>query len=183
MHRHQPLPRLWMMTDERQGEGLFAALDRLPRGAGIVFRHYSLDPAARRELFDRVKPLARAGDLLLMLGGPLGLAAAWGADGSHGPAPGRMPGLLKSASVHNLAELKAAERARADFIFISPVFPTRSHPGAPALGPEGFGALARETKLPAIALGGMNADRARALDGLNLYGWAAIDAWNVETSA
>ena len=30
MRRRQPLPRLWMMTDERQGDALWEALDRLP---------------------------------------------------------------------------------------------------------------------------------------------------------
>src|SRR3546814_3022387 len=44
MHRRQPLPHLWMMTDERQGETLWRALYRLPRGAGVVFRHHSLPP-------------------------------------------------------------------------------------------------------------------------------------------
>src|SRR5439155_26981070 len=42
MHARHPLPRLWLMTDERQGDGLWAALERMPRGAGVVFRHYSL---------------------------------------------------------------------------------------------------------------------------------------------
>ena len=28
MPRRQPLPRLWLMTDERQSEGLWEALDR-----------------------------------------------------------------------------------------------------------------------------------------------------------
>jgi thiamine-phosphate pyrophosphorylase len=35
--------------------------------------------------------------------------------------------------------------------------------------------LARQTRLPVIALGGMNERRARGLEGA--YGWAAIDAW------
>ena len=35
MKRRQPLPRVWLMTDERQGDGLWGALERLPRGAGM----------------------------------------------------------------------------------------------------------------------------------------------------
>ena len=55
MPRRQPLPRLWLMTDERQGEGLWAALERLPKGAGVVFRHYGLRPSERRKLFERIR--------------------------------------------------------------------------------------------------------------------------------
>jgi len=177
MHRRQPLPRLWMMTDERQGEALLPALGRMPPGSGLVFRHYSLPVSERRDLFDQVKEVASERDLLVMLAGDSGLAAEWGAGGWHGMGGTSHPGLLRSAPVHDLAELKGAEAAGADFLFVSPVFPTRSHPGAATLGPAGFHLLAREAKVPVIALGGMNAENAQQLSGLNLYGWAAIDAW------
>lgn len=170
MDRGQPLPRLWLMTDERQGDGLFAALARLPAGAGIVFRHYSLADAERRELFERVRA-AHPG--LLLLAGPAAPARRWGADGSHGPGPGDG---LRTASAHDLAEIRAAEAAGAAAIFLGPVFPTRSHPGRPMLGPDGFAALAARTRLPAIALGGMTAERAEGLE--RAYGWAGIDAWS-----
>lgn len=179
MRRRQPLPRLWMMTDERQGDGLFAAVETLPRGAGIVFRHYGVVGAERRRLFDRVRSQASKRGLLLMLGGDPPLASAWGADGSHGLARGKAsaPHLLRSASVHNRSELQAATRAGADFIFVSPVFDTSSHPGAKPLGRLGFGRLASQSRMPVIALGGMSAAHARRLAGFNIYGWAAIDAW------
>lgn len=179
MHRRQPLPRLWMMTDERQGEALFAALARLPRGAGLVFRHYSLAMPERRRLFREVRALARRRGLPLMLGGPPRLASAWGADGSHGLGGGQIspPHLLRSAPVHDRAELKAAEAAGADFLFVSPVFPTRSHPKARPLGRSRLGLIVRESRLPVIALGGMDAERAQGLGDLGIYGWAAIDAW------
>ena len=85
MQRRQPLPRLWLMTDERQGEGLWAALERLPRGAGIVFRHYGLPAAERRRLFERVRRDRGAAALLLLAGRP-GRRLP-GADGGHGAAP------------------------------------------------------------------------------------------------
>ena len=182
MRRRQPLPRLWMMTDERQGGGLLGAVERLPEGAGLVFRHYSLPQNERRRLFLDVESAARSRGILVMLGGEPGLAAAWGADGSHGLCPGHAspPGLLRSAAVHDLPGLKAAHEERADFVFVSPVFPTRSHPGAPALGPEGFAGIAREARVPVIALGGMDSARAQNLGGYNMYGWAGIDAWAPE---
>jgi thiamine-phosphate pyrophosphorylase len=82
---------------------------------------------------------------------------------------------VRSAPAHDLAEIRAAERAGADFVFLSPVFPTRSHPGAEPLGPHRFAALACATRLPVIALGGMDEKRVRGLRGA--YGWAGIDAW------
>jgi thiamine-phosphate pyrophosphorylase len=170
MNARQPLPRLWLITDERQSDRLMAAVDRLPEGAGIVFRHYRTGPALRRGLFDAVR--ARRSDALLLLAGPADDAQAWGADGSHGRGPGTG---LRTAPAHDLAELRAAEAAAAAAVFLSPVFATQSHPGAPSLGPEGFEALAARTRLPAIALGGMDAERFALLSGA--HGWAGIDAW------
>ena len=169
MPTRQPLPRLWLMTDERLGDGLFDAVARLPADAGIVFRHYSLDDSARRSLFEQVRA-AHPG--LLLLAGPADLAERWGADGSHGPGPGCG---LRTAPAHDLAEIRAAEAAGASLIFLSPVFATHSHPEARPLGADGFASLAALTRLPVIALGGMNAGRAQTLAGA--YGWAGIDAW------
>jgi thiamine-phosphate pyrophosphorylase len=160
------------MTDERMGERLFEAIARLPRGGGIVFRHYSLPQCERRALFDEVKALARRRRLMLLLAGPAAQARVWGADGSHGSGRG---GGFRSAPVHNLREIRAAERAGAVLLFLSPVYSTRSHPEARPLGPARVTLLARRTHLPVIALGGMDAERARRLRGA--YGWAAIDAW------
>ena len=173
MGRRQPPPRLWLMTDERLGDAMFEAIGRLPpRRAGIVFRHYSLRSAERRALFEQVKSLARRRGLTLLLAGPAAQARAWGADGSHGSGRG---GGFRTAPVHDLREIRAAERAGAALLFLSPVYPTRSHPGAKPLGPARFTLLARRTALPVVALGGMDARRARKLRGA--YGWAAIDAW------
>ena len=167
MRSRQPLPRLWLMTDERLGDGLLDAVAGLPAGAGIVFRHYSLPETGRRALFDAVK-LAAPGPVLLA--GPPEQAQAWGADGSHGRHAG-----ATTAPAHDLAEIRAAEAAGAALIFLSPVFETRSHPEAAVLGTEGFAALAGQTQLPVVALGGMDATRVKRLSGA--YGWAGIDAW------
>lgn len=168
MRRRQPLPNLWMMTDERMGDCLLPAIRRLPPGSGIVFRHYGLPPTERRALFERIRRIARARRLLLFLAG--GDASAWRADGAQGNC---RRGLPCSASVHSLREIRQAQRSGADLLFLSPVFPTRSHPGAGTLGIVRFNLLARATPLPVIALGGMNRRRAPLA---RAYGWAAIDA-------
>ncbi|HEX8257692.1 MAG TPA: thiamine phosphate synthase [Allosphingosinicella sp.] len=179
MHRRQPLPRLWLMTDERQGDALCSALERLPRGSGVVFRHYGLPTPERRRLFGQVRAVARRRRLVLLLAGTPRLAAAWGADGSHGRgshAPLR--GQVRTAPVHDVRDMIAAARAGADLLFVSPAFGTRSHPGAAPLGRVRFGLLARQARGPVVALGGMTPSRFRGLAAFRIYGWAAIDAWS-----
>jgi thiamine-phosphate pyrophosphorylase len=174
MPARQPLPRAWLVTDERQGGRLLPAVARLPFGSGILFRHYSLGEAERRVLFQEIRAVARRRAHLLLLAGSRTRALGWGADGWHGK--GRGAG-LHSASVHDLSEIRAAERAGASILFLSPVYPTRSHPGTATLGPTGFARLTRRTELPVIALGGVDQSRALSLMGLGAYGWAAVDAW------
>jgi thiamine-phosphate pyrophosphorylase len=162
------------MTDERQGEALWQALAHLPRGSGIVFRHYGLPRGERRRLFERVRREARRRHHLLLLAGSARLARCWGADGSHDSR--RRPGLF-SAPAHAIREVRAAERSGASLIFLSPVFATRSHVGAKSLGRVRFGLIARDSRVPVIALGGMDGRRGRGLAALGAYGWAGIDAW------
>jgi len=175
----RPLPVLWYFTDERMADArIMAAIARLPRGAGIVFRHYRLSPAERRALFAAVRRLARRRGLVLLLAGTPRLARIWGADGWHGreraTAPLTRP-LLHSMAAHNRRELNAARAAGADCVFLSPVFPTRSHPGAPALGRVRFGLLARQAAQPVMALGGMTRQHAQSLQQWGATGWGAID--------
>jgi len=164
-----------MMTDERQGEALWAALRRLPPGSGIIFRHRTLSPRARRSLFDRIRRAARRHGLILLLAGEDAGARRWGADGAHHRRPG--PPRYGTAPAHDLREIRAAERSGAAGIFLSPLHATRSHPGAPALGRMRFAALARSTRLPVIALGGIDVRRGKAAMAVGAHGWAAIDAW------
>lgn len=174
MSSRQSLPRIWLVTDERQGEALLDAFHRLPRGAGILFRHYKLPGEQRRALFDRAKAHAREIGGVLILAGPTALAEEWGADGWHGWGAGRG---LRSASVHDLAEMRRAEAEGARLLFVSPVFPTRSHPASAVLGPRRFAALAAKARRPVIALGGVTPTNAPRLLRLGAYGWAGADAW------
>jgi thiamine-phosphate pyrophosphorylase len=173
MLRRYPLPQLWLMTDERMGERLWQALGRLPPGSGVIFRHYSLPLAERRTLFARVARIARRRRLVLLRAGPIRLARIEA--GTHG-ANRRQHGLHTRAA-HSRREAIAAIRAGADAVFVSPVFATRSHPGAAALGRARFGLLVQGLDVPVIALGGMDARRAAGLWQIGLHGWAAIDAW------
>ena len=165
MAQDQPsLPLLWLLSDERNDAGLEEALRTLPRGSGFVFRHYHLDADARRERFDELANIARGMGHTLILSGN----GDWGADGHYGR---RSTGLYLAAA-HDGEELQAAIAEGADGIFLSPVFPTASHPGSQTLGPHGFSVLAQQSPVPVIALGGMTRERAEAF---GIIRWGAID--------
>lgn len=173
MRRRHPshakeLPRRWLMTDPRLGDGLWDALAALPSGSGVIFRHYALPPAARRALLVRVAQVARRRGLMLVVAGESRRTRAL--------AHGRHRGAL-TAPVHSRREAIAAIRNGAKLLFVSPVHATRSHPGARSLGPARLGLLIRGLDVPVIALGGMNERRWRALRPLGVLGWAGIDAW------
>lgn len=150
------LPTLWLMTDERMGAGLWSALERLPRGSGVVFRHFATPAAERAAIFARVSHIARRRRLVVVRGG----------------VKGEIPHLYPA---HSMREAVAARRARADLVLVSPIYPTRTHPGAPTLGPIRAALIARAARVPAIALGGMNAIRFKRLRAMGFAGWAAID--------
>lgn len=171
------LPDLWLMTDPRLGADLAGVVARLPKGAGVIFRHYELPRVERRALFDAVRRVCRRQRRLLLLAGSPREAQAWGADGFHGRVGRRLsPQQWHSAPVHHVAEIREAEALGADFLLLSPVFATRSHPGDAALGRLRFALLRRQTRFPVYALGGMDKIRARELGGFKIAGWAGIDA-------
>ena len=177
MRRARGYPEVWLFTDERQGDGLWRALGRLPRGAGVILRHHLA--ADRAAIGARVAAAARRRGLLLLVGDDARLARALRADGVHQSAPARVTGWagrLRTAGAHGIAELRAAERAEAGLVFVSPVFATRTHPGAPPLGRARFGLLARTARVPVAGLGGMTAARYRGLRALGAQAWGAIDA-------
>lgn len=175
MTRGQYLPDLWLLSDERNDAALEAALKRLPRGSGFVYRHYHLPDAERIARFAQLERVARARDHWVILADSALTAREWGADGYYGAPLALTPKrerLLAVAAVHDLREIAQANRVGAHAAMLSPVFATRSHSGGAALGPLRFRLLARHARMPVIALGGMNQ---RGADRLQWPSWAAID--------
>ncbi len=175
MSREKTLPHLWLISDARNDAGLAHALAKLPRGSGLIYRHYHLPEPERLARFRELRRAARARGHMVILADSALTAREWGADGVYGSARALWPrraGMLHLATAHDLAEIGLAARLRADAVLLSPVFPTRSHPGGAVLGPARFRLLARQSLLPVIALGGMTAHNARTLRWPR---WAAID--------
>jgi thiamine-phosphate pyrophosphorylase len=174
--RQTDWPREWLMTDERMGERLWDAINRLPfsRG-GIVFRHYGSPPDKREMIAKRVVELCRRRKLTLAVARDADLARWLGARLVHNPTE-PVTDLPFSRAVHSIEEAEAARAEGAALVFVSPVRPTRSHPGQEPLGKARAARIARAAGVPAIALGGMDW---LAWMGMReaFHGWAAIDAW------
>jgi thiamine-phosphate pyrophosphorylase len=177
----RPLPTLVLMTDQARLPDPVAAARRLPPGATVILR--DRDHPARREIGVRLATVARRRGLVFLVAGDAALAAELKADGVHLPEAelDRAPAIrrrhrrwLVLGAVHSAPALRRAERLGIDAALLSPVFPTRSHPGAPTLGPMRFGALLRSARLPVIALGGIDRRTARRLP-TGAAGIAAID--------
>lgn len=174
MRSRQTLPDLWLLSDERNDTALEGALRKLPRGSGFIYRHYHLSPEERVARWFELRRIARSRGHVVILADSALTAREWGADGLYGAPRALYPtsDLLTLATAHSLQDIGLANHARADAVLLSPVFPTRSHPGAKALGPLRFRLLAAHAEMPVIALGGMTARTARRLAWPR---WAAID--------
>ena len=165
MRARQPLPSIWLISDERNDASLEATLARLPRGSGLIFRHYHLPPKCRAARLARLARLCRRYGHRIEIAG----------EGYGPPAPHR-----RLATAHSLREIGRANLMRPEAVLLSPVFPTRSHPGAKPLGPLRFRLLAARALMPVIALGGMDARRARRLAWPQ---WAGIDAFGTKSDS
>jgi thiamine-phosphate pyrophosphorylase len=174
MSARQPLPDLWLLSDERNDAALERALWRLPRGSGFIYRHYHLPPQERVARWYDLLRVARGRGHVVVLGDSAQTALEWGADGLYGAPRALYPtrDLLTLATAHDLHEIGFANRFGADAVLLSPAFSTRSHPGAAILGPTRFRLLAAHARMPVIALGGMTTATARRLQWPR---WAAID--------
>jgi thiamine-phosphate pyrophosphorylase len=171
------LPPLVLFTDDERLAEPLAAARALPKGSMVVVRARA---AARREVLARaLLALARRRDLFVLVADDAPLAARLGADGLHLPERracdaahwrALYPHWIITAALH----AGGAAPGGLDAVFLSPVFPTRSHPGGAALSAVRANALARALKVPAYALGGVDAGNAALLHGF--VGIAAIGA-------
>ncbi|WP_193073972.1 Nudix family hydrolase [Pseudomonas sp. FME51] len=179
------LPEVYLITPDVPDEAeLFAGLERA-RGMGvrlIQLRQPGLSAEAYGDLAQRV--LARFGDdFQWLLKGdehPVLPGAGWhltswqlremwrqnvGPDASGQPGEARPKGLLLAASCHDAEELAMAAEVGVDFVTLSPVMPTATHPNATPLGWELAQELIGTVNMPVYVLGGVGPEmRDRAFD-------------------
>ena len=75
---------------------------------------------------------------------------------ASGSMPTSMRSGLLSASCHDRDELELAIKLKADFVVLSPVQKTASHPELPAMGWKKFARLIEGISIPVYALGGVS---------------------------
>ena len=166
------------MTDPVRTADIFSIAHRLPRGFGIVWRHFGA--ADRLEAGRKLARLCRRRGLVLLVSADPVLAARIGAHGVHWPEARlrgmrlKPAGLIETAAAHSPRAAARAARFGVDAVVVSPVFPSRSPSAGKPLGALRFRQMARSASIPVYALGGLNAaNAARAM--AHAAGWAAID--------
>ncbi|ONX54558.1 thiamine phosphate synthase, partial [Burkholderia cenocepacia] len=150
----------------------------------VQLRVKSLDAAAFAALAAAALARCNAAGAHLMLNGPIDAAgvmrldgAGWHLDGAalRGVTQRPLPAdRWVSAACHSRDDLLLAAQAGADFVTLSPVLPTLSHPGAPTLGWTRFDMLAAQAAMPVFALGGMTGAHLDDARRHGAYGIAGI---------
>ncbi|BAI73859.1 thiamine-phosphate pyrophosphorylase (plasmid) [Azospirillum sp. B510] len=189
-----PYPPLLVITDRRQADQPLPELVERLFLAGVRWlslRDKDLPDAERVELARALMVLARLWGACVTLHGDPALAVAAGADGVHltsggDPAAARAllgAGALIGLSLHDSDGPAALERVagQADYVTLSPVFPSGSKPGyGPCLGEAGLRRWTG-TGVPVIGLGGIDnaesvvACRAAGAAGVAVMGLAMRD--------
>ena len=173
------LPALLFFTDPVRTPDPEAIAATLPRGCAIVYRHFGAADA--EAVTRRLKAIARARGLTLIIGQDAALARKVRADGVH--LPERLahravalkrahPGWIITSAAHTLS---AARRSRADAVVLSVAFPSNSASAGRALGPIRLAVRVRAAGRPAYGLGGINGRTARRLISTGVIGLAAVE--------
>ena len=181
--RKAALPPLLVFTDPDRLPRPWEVADRLPAGAGLVYRAFGSPDAF--EVAKRLRTVTQARGLVLLIGRDADLADKVGADGVHLPERalsaayalgGRRPDWLLTGAVHSV---EAAALVRdLDAVTLSPVFEAGgSSATKPVLGRRALASACQLTGTPVYALGGINADRAETLVDSGAWGIAGIDAF------
>jgi len=177
-------PDCYLITgaDPKQPEQFLQRLDiALQAGVRLVqLRAHSLDAVAYRQLASAALSCCRRYGARLLLNrvdemlkeaDGLHLTSHWLMQLEHRPIAADK---LLAASCHNLAELQQAEKMGVDFVLLSPVQPTTSHPETAPLGWDVFAEWVDQVNLPVFALGGMSRSDLTTVKRLGGQGIAAI---------
>jgi thiamine-phosphate diphosphorylase len=184
----RPLPRVHAFTDastlSAPDFGIRAAAIAAGGPAVALHARDRGGPTARLTASAiRLVALARPPEAAVFVSARPDIAAATGAHGVQLGASDLTPADARRVlihgwigrSVHSMDEAAVAAEEGADFLVVGSVYPTPSHPEAPATGPE----LIRHAAglgLPIIAIGGVTPERVREVKAAGAYGVAAIRA-------
>ena len=183
-----PAPPLLVITDRRLAAGpLDAVVAAALRGGcrWLSLREKDLTHDERVALLETVLALARPYGARVTVHGDVDAARTAGADGVHLPAGAPVASArqllgeatLVGASAHTIGEAAAAAQAGADYVTLSPIFPSASKPGyGPPLGRAALAEAARALPVPVVALGGITAANATDCLAAGALGVAVLGA-------
>lgn len=184
------LPTEYLITGEEPDDERFASLlERALREDSIrlvQLRAKSLDDAAYVARAERALKLCREYGAKLLLNGEPGLLDQVDADGIH-LTSARLMQLDRrpiaenkwlSASTHDQKQLSQAAVLGCDFVTLSPLRTTPSHPEVAPMGWHDFQQLVERAGMPVFALGGMTRFDANHARAVGAQGIASIrDFW------
>jgi len=183
------LPRQYLITPQRlEPEALLCGIKQaLAAGCRLLqLRAPNLFSADYRDLAVDVLGLC-AGKAQLMLKGPLEWLGDFPAAGWHLSAEQLRKYAARgrpfpesrwlAASCHNAEELKLAAQIGADFVTLSPLAPTQSHPEAKPLGWEAAQALIGKFNQPVFIQGGVTPNDGERAAAIGAQGVAGIRAF------
>lgn len=185
------LPEALMITGEfdNQKDFLGRLTRALQRGIRLVQFRLSasldkLSEATRRELLEQACLLCTTYEAKLVVNTAVNISPA-APHGIHLPASKLMafssrpvgPEQLFGASCHNQEELQRAAELNVDYVLLSPVKPTSTHPQAQGLGWDQFQSLVKSINIPVYALGGMDTKDIAQARAMGAQGIAAITAF------
>jgi thiamine-phosphate pyrophosphorylase len=191
--RARPRPAitgLILMTDDRLAADWVTATSALPAGSAVIVRHRNSQ--ARDNLARALLQVCRRRRVLLIVSEDFQLARRIHADGVHVPErlAERIPGLrmankdwIVTTSVHSLGARLRAERLAPDAVLVSPLFDTASHAGQSSLGKTRLASIVSGSRLPCLALGGIDASNVSLVSGLPVQGIALIRGWLGDASS
>lgn len=181
------LPAVYALTNAAEN-GIAAELMKLENAlAGglrlIQVRDKTLPPPERRRFTAAVMTMARHHRACVLVNDDEELARAVGAHGVHlssgrlGKIARRPPFDWVAASCHTAQDLAQAATLGLDFVQLSPVLPTPSHPRASGLGWDEFARLVERSPLPVFALGGMQPGMLATACAHGAHGIALLRGW------
>jgi len=159
------LPPIYAITRlQEMGELAYLAMleKQLSDGLKMIqVRETNLNKTLLMSFAKKIIALANPFNAKVLINEDIALARELAADGVHLPSQSLMmlktkpSGLMVAASCHNKTELAHAEALDFDFVLLSPVKSTLSHPEAEPFGWQKFSEMIQDITLPVYALGGM----------------------------
>lgn len=180
------LPKFYPITGAADSDRQWLEyMESLSDHSLIQFRAKELDIDHQRQRLEQVLSETSLISAQIMLNGPVAWVQELDLAGVHLTSHKLMSLSRRpvseqywvAASCHNLEEIKQAEAIGVDFICLSPVLKTDSHPDATVMRFESFAKRAAATNLPVYGLGGLAVEDLKQVINCGGQGIAGISAF------